>query len=244
MPFPDSRIKAPNVFIDTIDEAAIPNPGARSPVPRTPVRRPFIPPVVTTAIRWFDPPNSTDNPISISNPISTVVEFPPLSNFSMYGDFAGRNGYDGDVGVYGYIGSIPPYSVSSGSSQINEFDPDNHISYEELTTGINNGNIISVGSGNASDPFGFVSPFNVGDTREFILPTNTYFHRRYFLPMTPGDQIWIVEINFLGYDLPFTVNAVVGPDPSTGEQYLCYGNDRSVPNGIISIQRISWSGDR
>ena len=169
---------------------------------------------------------------------------PPIL-YTRYGSFSARNGFDGDVGIAGYIAEsnpfYSPFSVSLGNDQT---VPDTASSYQFLTSAFLSGDF-NCGGGLDTDAAGLVGPLPLGSVRSGTLTaTNTYYNRTFWVPMRTGDQIWVHGTNFLGYGDYFQVDVVVGPDVTSGEYYVCTGNSVNDYDAFISIERLAWAGDR
>lgn len=179
------------------------------------------------------------NPVIISEPVP-----PPAATYTFWAQMAARNGYDGDVGIAGYISdSNPFYAPFSMGFGTNQTPPD--ISKTLLTTGTHpSGSQLGIGGGKLSDTAGEVGPMDIG-LREYVLEDeNTNFTRDYYFPMQEFDQMWCVGTYFAGSSQVFTVDIVIGPSPTEGEWYNCYGNATFDYDGVIIIERLAWAGDR
>ena len=167
---------------------------------------------------------STDNITSF--PVSLI---PSPATYIYYGNFAGRNGYDGDVGVAGYIGSIPPYSVSPANLQTNgSFFGDSHT---VLTTVGIQGTETWDGGGNASDPANAVGPMAIGESRTMTADQlNQFYSNNYFLPMQSGEQIWVVDQAFPSYGGAYAISVMVGQNSNSGVAYYITGTMVNSPS--------------
>jgi len=171
---------------------------------------------------------------------------PPAAGYQNYCTFVCRNGYDGDVGIYGYITeSNPFYSpfevVVTNHSQTY---PDVTTTYDNLTAGHDPIPFITIGLGEIANLPGSVGPAIVGANRSLAIPIGGYLQFQYYLPMKLGDRLWCVGTQFLGYGQAFNVTMVVGPDANNGEQYVCSGSDVEPGAAAIYIERLANVGVR
>lgn len=159
------------------------------------------------------------------------------SNYNYCVTLTCRNGYDGDVGVAGYIGSTPPFQVvQTPQGQLDIADP------LWLTTGGYSSSFF-MGSGATTLAVPDVVPMEVGETRTFGNSEYGFFQFDYWFPCREGDQLWVTSSTFSG-QTPWNVVVTVGPDADNGEQYTLTSGGDSPYTQELSVTRNANIGTR
>ena len=181
---------------------------------------------------------------------------PPFDgHFTRYGEMVAVDGfvigYDNVIGILGYESEsnpfTEPFSMGYGTTQ---YAPDTITSHNRLCYGTVDYVDLHIGSGNIPDSPGETGPFSQENSRDFHDTESFYYRRHFWLPMTNGDQMWVVDTDFPGLGLGFTITVVVGPTKDYGEKYVCTGGYSILPgpppagDAVIYIERVSWAGDR
>jgi hypothetical protein len=126
-----------------------------------------------------------------------------------------RNGYDGDVGVAGYLSESVPFEVLSSETQdaallTAEDPPDNRI--------------VKLGGGSASDTAPYIGPMAVAETRASAeavdAPEGDFYNVRAYIPLRATDRLWVVESTFEGSGLAWSVTLVAGPTAASGRRFM------------------------
>lgn len=150
-----------------------------------------------------------------------------------------RNGYDGDVGIAGYIDSTPPFQILEGpipQETIN--DP------VVLNTGgfDSNNNTLFVGSGSSTSEFPRVVPMAVGESRTFGNSEYGFYNFAYWFPCEEDDQFWVTSATFF-QQTPWNIVVVIGPNATTGKRYTLTSGGDSPYTQELTVTRNSDIGE-
>jgi hypothetical protein len=146
-----------------------------------------------------------------------------------------RNGYDGDVGIPGFIGATPPFVTTSASPQLSDI-------FGQLAVDVLAGSmpsVPSVGTGDPATTVPLMSPLSPPASIQTEVDSTNYFQPFAFVPAVAGDVLTVTMTNFDGYNLGWTVTFVVGPDENSGETYVFTGTGRDVSPQVWTIDLIS-----
>jgi len=199
----------------------------------------FIDSRITTGVTFMYLSDCFDTKIHNFHVNSCATE-PLQLDYQYYGSFIVRNGFDGDVGIVGHVSeSNPFYSPFSVATPIAQTNPSTVFTFAKLTTAPDWDGFYDnpfAGAGNLANTEGNVSPMNIGAIRHGYEydNSNQFWEWTFYFPMLIGDQIWVTGTIFDGYAQSFTIEVVVGPDPSNGESYIVEGiADPYTPDEII-----------
>lgn len=167
----------------------------------------------------------TDRPMRIEKAkLMLNPELVESTIFSRYAAIPCNNGYDGDVGISGYLGDTAPFEITS--LVIAQTDPGfNPISAETGLKGAawdSDNNFGYAGIGAVGDTVNFIGPAPIGTVRAAAQGGT---QRPYFyVPIGATDILTVISQNFQGYGLPYTVIVNVGPTSTTGQRYQLTGS--------------------
>lgn len=150
-----------------------------------------------------------------------------------------RNGYDGDVGIAGYISSTPPFQILEAPSPqelVNDplvlntggFKPDD--------------NTFFVGSGSSTSEAPRVVPMEVGESRTFGNSEYGFFQFQYWFPCDENDKFWVTSATFF-QQTPWNVVVVIGESATSGRRYTLTSGGDSPYTQELTVTRNSDIGE-
>jgi len=193
--------------------------------------------------------------LDLEVPVCADIGVPPApspepvcltTNYNSYVYLTLRNGYDGDVGVSGYIQSAP-FEVYTFLPQTGApFGPPPTMD-EILTTAARevDGSRLWAGGASTEYPAPNAVPMAIGTTRSFNDTEYGYQQFTCYLPCRETDSLWVSAQPQLNYGGTVVIEVVVGPSLTEGERYTCtmLGGDEPYTR-TVSLRRDNNAGAR
>jgi len=164
-----------------------------------------------------------------------------LSDFVQYGRVTIRNGYDGDVGVSGYISQSNPFITSFSLNEINILtDPNDALAIANQIdwpfAAFSNQPVVGAGLSSGST-ITTVAPISIGatNTKIVVKPLGTFYQSTFYFPMKNADELIMIGSNFTGYGQPWSVTVTVGPVGVSRETYTVAGSAEADPATTVTF---------
>ena len=157
---------------------------------------------------------------------------PKPNDYTWYGVATARNGYDGDVGLAGYIPTVPLVQIPlEGLQTIGT------ATYCRCVVVDNNGPRMGGGDRGFAADDGTARPMPVGATYELNHYDYGFLSTPFYFPAKEGDSLWITAASFPGTGQAFSFTVEVGPYGSTREVYVCTGSSQPYEPITFTITR-------
>jgi hypothetical protein len=163
-----------------------------------------------------------------------ALEYPPANDYLYYNSLSVRNGYDGDVGVAGYLPTVPLVQITGSQLQDSYVLPAlrNEVGDDPGYSGSP-----VLGAGLPTELSATIPPMTVGSTNQYTTMEYGFHSTGFYFPMMEGDDLWIVAADFTGYGQPWTLTVAVGPYAGFREFYDLTGTSEPYEPMTYTITR-------